>query len=467
MKAWICLAIALCLGAATARAAEPPSSWKSRPATTPSPASAPATATQRLDGIAAIVNDDVVLESDVEEQLYLFLLRAQSQPDSADADSLRQQILDQLIDEKLIVTEAKRQGVTVTDAEVGKQVEEAIQEAKARMGSAATFAEQLQKENLTEEKLRDKYRNEVRRQMTAQRLVQRQIVRKPVSPAEAETYFKAHPEQFPKVPPEVRVSVIQIPVVADTVIDAKARTRALEARRRIRTGEKFAKVAAEVSEDPGSAQAGGDLGFFTRGRMDPAFEDAAFTQAIGEVGPPVRSTYGWHVLETLERDTLKAAAGRDSLEEDGKPVIEAHARHILIRVELSDADIERARKTAERAHAEALKGADFASLVKRYSRFLGPQAPDGDLGFLSLGQVQPQIRAGLDSLKVGGMSEVLTNRAGFNVFKVTDRKPERFYTLDEIHDDLPQAVGQIQFREKYEAWVKSLRAKAHVEIRKS
>jgi len=431
-----------------------------------SPAASQPKPSERLDGIAAVVNDEVVLESDVEEQLYLFLMRAQSQPDSAAVDTLRRQILEQLIDEKLIVVEAKRQGVTVPDAEVVKQVETAIQEAKGRMGSAEAFAAQLQKENLSEDKLREKYRNEIRRQMIAQRLVQKQIARKNVTPAEAEAFFNAHPDKFPKLPGEVRVAVVQIPVSPDSASDRKGRARALEVRKRLVAGERFAKVAAEVSEDPGSAQGGGDLGFFGRGRMDPAFDEAAFTQKPGEIGPPVQSAFGWHIIQVIDRDTVKTAARRDSLDEEGEPVVETHARHILIRVEVGEADVARAKAIADKARAEALKG-DFAVVVKRYSRFQGAQSPNGDVGFLSLGQLQPQIRAGLDTVKIGDVSEVLPNRAGFNIFKVLDRKPERAYTLEEIRDELPQAVSNIQFREKYEAWVKGLRSKAHIEIRKT
>ena len=220
---------------------------------------------QRLDGIAAVVNDEVVLQSEVEEQLYLFMLRSQMKPDSSVVDTLRHDILDQLIDEKLIVAEAKRQGVTVTDVEVNQQADQALREAKERLGSPEAFAEQLQRENLTEERLREKYRGEVRRQMLAQRLVQKQIVRKPVSPVEATTYFTAHPDKFPKMPAEVRVSVIQIPATADSVTNSKARARASAARLRVVAGEKFAKVAAELSEDTGSARSGGDLGFLVRG----------------------------------------------------------------------------------------------------------------------------------------------------------------------------------------------------------
>ena len=424
-------------------------------------------AAQRLDGIAAVVNDEVVLQSDVEEQLYLFMMRAQAEPDSTVADTLRRQILDQLIDEKLIVAEAKRQSVTVPDAEVNKQVDQAIKEAKERMGSAEAFAAQLQRENLTEAKLREKYKGEVRRQMLAQRLVQKQIARKTVTATEAEAYFKAHPDKFPKLPGEVHVAVIQIPVAPDSARDVKARAEAAKARQRIVAGEKFAKVAAEVSDDPGSARSGGDLGYFTRGQLDPAVEDAAFSQKIGVVSAPVRSPVGYHLVEVLDRDTLKTAAKRDSVDEQGRPVIEAHARHILVRVEVTEADVERARKKAERVRAEAAKGGDFAQLVSRYSEYKGPSSAGGDLGFLSLGNLQPQIRGALDSLAVGQISRVLVNRAGFNIFRMIEKRPERAYTLEEIRGELPQAVGTIQFREKYDAWVKGLRAKAHIEYRSS
>ena len=76
-----------------------------------------------------------------------------------------------------------------------------------------------------------------------------------------------------------------------------------------------------------------------------------------------------------------------------------------------------------------------------------------------------QIRAGLDTLEVGQVSETLENPAGFNVFKLTDRKPERPYQLEEIRQQLPDVVGQMKFKERYDEWIKGLRAKAVVEIR--
>ena len=424
-----------------------------------------ASSAQELDRIAAVVNDEVVLQSDVDEQVYLFLQRSNTQPDSALVDTLRRQVLDQMISEKLIVAEAKRQGITVSPTEVSRQVDQAISDARQRLGSEEAFRAQLARENLTEDKLRDKYRTEVERQMLAQRLVQKQLPPHDVTQTEAETYWKANPDKFPKMPAQLRLSVIQIPVTADSASLAQGRRETLAARKRIQGGEKFAKVAAEVSQDPGTAKAGGDLGFFTRGTMDPAFEEAAFSLKLNTLSEPIQTTFGWHLIEALERDTLRTAAGKDSIGPDGQKMLEVHARHILIRVQLTDADAERARKLAEHVCSEARKGTDFAALVRRYSHYSGKSGEGGDIGFVATAGLQENIRKGLDSLETGQVSEPLANAVGYNIFKVVDRQPERAYTLDEIRKELPQAVGEIKQRERYDAWVKTLRAKAHVEIR--
>ena len=114
----------------------PPPAAKGGPAS-PAPGSGVESGAQELDRIAAVVNDEVVLQSDVDEQVYLFLQRNNAQPDSALVDTLRRQVLDQMISEKLIVAEAKRQGLTVSPTEVERQVDQAIAEAHAS-GSAAT-----------------------------------------------------------------------------------------------------------------------------------------------------------------------------------------------------------------------------------------------------------------------------------------------------------------------------------------
>ena len=306
--------------------------WKSVPVVMLALLAASPLAAQRLDGIAAVVNNEVVLESDVEEQLGAFLNQTRLRPDSLLADTLRRQVLEQIIDDKLVVAEARRQGITVGESDVKRQLDQAIAQKKEEMGGEAAFVEQLKAENITEAKLRDKYRAEIERLAIRNRLLDRLFPRKPLPAAAAEAFFKSHPEKFPKFPAELRLAVIQLPPTPDSAEDARGRAAVLAVRKRIVGGEKFAKVAAEISQDPSSSKSGGDLGFFAQGTMDPALEQAAFSIKTGLLSEPVRTPYGWHILETLERDTLKSAGGRDSLDRDGKPLLEAHVRHILVRV---------------------------------------------------------------------------------------------------------------------------------------
>jgi peptidyl-prolyl cis-trans isomerase SurA len=441
------------------------------PAPTPKPSATPPAPVKRaddqtLDAIAAMVDDEPVLQSDVEEQLYLFLQRANAPMDSAEVDTLRRQILDQLIDERLVLAEAKRQGITVTAGEIDKAVDAEIANTVERLGGEEAFARQLQEENTDLASLKERYRAELEKQALVERVVRKSVVRRTNIPqAEAEKYFLANRDKFPRVPPQLRLQVLQLVPSADSTAVAEALRRTKALAQRIRAGEKFAKVAQEASEDPTSSKSGGDLGFFRRGEMEPSFENAAFTLPIGRLSEPVRTKYGWHLIEVIERDTVQTAAGRDSLE-DGRPLAEAHVRHILLRVQVTEADARRSYELAQKVRGmAAAPNADFGALVKRYSQYGGQTGPDGDVGFVPVTQLPPNIRAGLQDLAPGGVSEVLQSAQGFNVFRVVDTKPARDYEIAEIAKELPGAVAQQMFLEKREAWVKTLRAKAQIEYR--
>jgi peptidyl-prolyl cis-trans isomerase SurA len=158
-------------------------------------------------------------------------------------------------------------------------------------------------------------------------------------------------------------------------------------------------------------------------------------------------------------------AGRDSLDEGGTPLIEAHVRHILIHLTPTKEDVARTEALARHVRDEARKGTDYGTLVRRYSRYQGPANADGDVGFVSLASLQPQIRSGIDTLEAGQVSDVLTNQSGFNLFKLVERHPERAYTVEEVRDQLPDFVANLQRQDRFEAWMKTLRAKSQIEYR--
>jgi peptidyl-prolyl cis-trans isomerase SurA len=209
-------------------------------------------------------------------------------------------------------------------------------------------------------------------------------------------------------------------------------------------------VAQEVSEDPATRNSGGDLGFFGHGDVDSSFERTAFALKPGQMSDVVETSFGFHVIRVEEVDTTRH---------------EVHARHILIRVPVTPADEQRATALANKVYDEASKGMDFGALVRKYSKFRGPQDPNGDLGFVPVTAFSPDFRAALDSLEIGQVTPPLKNPQGLHIFKVLDRHGERPYELDEIRSQLPELVRQVKLTKQYDTWVAGLRTKARVEIR--
>ncbi len=410
----------------------------------------PAARDERIDGVLATVNDEVILASEVDEQLYLYLNQNRARPDSAGVQQLRREILDRVIEEKVIVSEAKRQNITLPDAEVEKSVTEAVNDVKKRLGSEAAFRSELAREGITEEDLRKRYREDVSRQMMAQALLRKQLGKVEVTPAEATTYYIAHPSEFPKRPAALRAQVIQLPVEADSLARRTARQRAVDTSARIKKGEPFSRLAQELSEDQATAGSGGDLGWFKRGALDSTFEKAAFKVPVGQVSGVVETSYGYHLIKVEEADPAKG---------------EIHARHILFRLAPTEKDAARVQKKIEEVRTQAVKGVDFGTLARRYSKYKGPAGPDGDLGFLPVTAFTPEFRAALDTLETGQVSPSLLNPQGWNLFKIVDREGERAYRVDEIQQELPDLVRQAKLKTQYEAYVADLRTKATIEYR--
>jgi peptidyl-prolyl cis-trans isomerase SurA len=405
----------------------------------------------RMDGVAATVAGEPIFDSEVDEQVYLFFMQQGQQPDSLAALSVRKDVLDRLIDEKLIVQEAKRKQVVVADSEVDHQVSDAIADAKNRLGGEQGYAAELAKEGISEADLRERYRGEIRRQLLANQLLRKELnLKMEVSPAEAEAYFKANPSDFPKRPEEVGIAVIQIPIEPESSAVLSARNRAQALLDRVRKGESFTRVAQEASEDPGTRASGGDLGFFGHGDLDSTFEQVAFQLKPGQISDLVRTPFGYHIIKVEEVDAAKQ---------------QIHARHILIRVAPQEADQKRAETLANSVYDQAKKGADFGDLVRRYSQYKGPSGPGGNLGFLPLTAFPADFRQTLTQLPIGGVSPPLSGPQGYNIFKMLDRHPERTYTYDEVKDQLPDLVRQVKLKKQYDSWVAGLRTRTQIEYK--
>ncbi|NLA10573.1 MAG: foldase [Firmicutes bacterium] len=194
--------------------------------------------------------------------------------------------LEGLVFRQLIIQEAKKCGVTVSDEEIDAEIDTVIGE--HFMGAKEQFDSFLAQQGYSLQMIQDNARINI----MARKIVEADLE---ISEADALEYFNENKENY-DIPEEVRARHILV----------KTEEEALEAISRLEKEEDFAELAKELSTDPGSKDQGGDLGFFPRGRMVKEFEEVAFALGDGERSEPVKSTHGYHIIETLERKEGRA-----------------------------------------------------------------------------------------------------------------------------------------------------------------
>ena len=249
-----------------------------------------------LPDVVATVEGQDIKKDELEKALVAALSRQGIPADQLPANQKAQgykMLLNDLITEKLVTKRAA--GIEVKDEDINAQLEQL----RSRFPTPEAFQEQLTKSGQTVEKMREDIRSYLRQQ----NWVQDQVKDAPKpSDADAEEFYTKNPEQFKK-PEQVRASHILIAVPADAneaqVGEKKKAAEAIAAR--VKGGEAFDKLAAELSEDPSAKQNSGDLNFFSREQMVPEFSEAAFGMKKGDISDPVKSQFGFHVIQVTDR----------------------------------------------------------------------------------------------------------------------------------------------------------------------
>jgi len=233
-----------------------------------------------------------------------------------------------------------------------------------------------------------------------------------VSEEEVRAYYREHPDDFKK-PPKVSLKYIAIPKVPSAADSAKLRMRLDEIISELKSGADFAELAKEYSDDPGSADKGGDLGYFTRGTMVKAFEDAAFKLKVGEISAPVKTDFGWHIIKLEDR---RRREGKE----------EIRARHILLKDEPSRETLDLLEQKADTLLQKLRKGAKIEELAAADTTLRV-----GDTGFFGKGSFIPGIGRVSESM----VKFIFEKKPGYVM-------PRPYQTEDEIY------VMQISERKK-------------------
>jgi peptidyl-prolyl cis-trans isomerase C len=245
--------------------------------------------------IVAKVNGEAVERWELENAIHALEGRAGAQIPPDKRDEILRGLLDQLVRFHVLVQESRARKLEVSDAELDAR----LAEIKKGFPNDQAFQQELASQGLTVEQLRFQARST----MQVSKLVDAEIKPKiSVQETDVDAFYKENVEKF-KQAESVHASHIMIglPPNADAPTKQQARAKAQQVLKEVRAGGDFGKLAAENSNDPGSAAKGGDLGFFPKGQMEPAFETAAFALKPGAVSGIVETSFGFHIIKVLER----------------------------------------------------------------------------------------------------------------------------------------------------------------------
>jgi len=400
--------------------------------------------TEKLDGIVAVLDGDVILRSELERQVATVQAQYANNPQQLPPRAeLERQVLDRLIMSKLQVARADETGIRIADSEIDQTLGQIA--AQNRM-DVDQLRQAITRQGMSWEQFRHNVHDESLIQKLRQRVVQSRVQ---VSDTEIELLLKNGGVQRG----QLHLGHIQItlPDGASPEQIAAAQAKAEDVARQIRDGMDFAAAAIRYS-DAQNALDGGDLGWRSYDELPPAFAEIAEKLQIGQSAPPVRGPNGFHIIKLIERR-----------EATSDLVTEYHARHILVRItEIVSAA--QAEKTIRDLRARILAGEDFAKLAKEFSNDTGTANLGGDMGWFVKGAYGSKIAEMLTETKVGEISEPFLSDAGWHILEpLATRTEDR--TAEAERDKARQTLGSRKAEEEYGNFLRQIRAEAYIEIR--
>lgn len=401
-----------------------------------------------IDGIAAVVGEEIILESEVDEEFYIYQVRTGASVPASEGERIRGEIVREMIDEMLLVAKAHRDSVFLTEGELSAEIDRRVSELRDRHGSDDALEAALATEGITLDELKEIYRDDIERRLLAEKVVRNEVHSKiDVTWGEVSDYYEENRDEVGSVPEAFRLAGILVSPKPSEFAKRAAIERMNAARQRLEGGEAFEDVARELSDDASAAR-GGDLGTFGRGAMVPEFEEAAFALEPGEISGIVPSRFGFHIIRVTE-------VSAD----------EVHAWHILARVVPGPEDAERARARAESLRQLSVSGADFETLAAEYSDDETSGSNGGVLGWFRAGEMAPAISEAVAGLSVGGLAPVVAGDGGYYVIKLLEHEEERIASLDEVREDLRDYIYGLKAEEAYTALMERLSQEIFIDVR--
>jgi len=402
---------------------------------------------QIIDGIAAIVNDNLVLRSDVSQLVGMAAIRRNLDPvrDQATLLKMQEEILQSLIDQKIILEMAKLDSVEVEEKEVNQALDQQMESFVANAGSEAR-AEEMLGQSL--KSFRREFWSDMKDRLITEKYQQQLMSSITISKKEVVDFFNTYRDSIPDFPTMVKLRHLLVPVKPGERSRRNALAKLDSIRQRILAGEAFEDLAERYSQDPGSSQNGGSLGLVRRGSLVPEFESVAFTLPVGEISTPVESPFGYHLIQTQEKMGDKI-----------------RVRHILITPQITEEDESRAYRYALGLMDSARTLDDFINLVKRYSEDEKTKDIGGDLGWINpKNSPIPEIAQVINLLELNQCSRPVRSSFGYHLFWLEGIKPGGKPNLKDHWPEIEAMALNQKRMEWYSKWISDARERIFIQI---
>ena len=403
---------------------------------------------EQVESIAAIVDGKVILKSEVMEAI----LQAQTSPSFAKMSITEQQkqVLQSMIDDKVILARADKDSIVVTEAEVRARVDSHI----AMLASRQKMdMKQLEKAiraqaGLSLAQYREQLSGQIRDQMLTARIRQRHIG--PVEPTrkEVETFYAQFKDSLPRQYNSIHVSHIQLKIKPNQgIIDsvqrlAKAIVDSLD------QGIAWDVLVRRHSQDS-LATKGGDLGYFRKGVLEPEYERAAWKLALGQyTDAPVKTRFGWHLIRIL-----------------GKKDDEVRTAQIVLRTIPSLQDSQQVIALIDSLRALAIAGAPFGDLARKFSQDEETNWKNGSLGWMERGELDSAYQQVIANLDAGQVGEKVKIEDSWHIFKLDETKALRELTIDDDYLKIEEFASNNIANQKLAKLVERWRKEVFIEIR--
>jgi peptidyl-prolyl cis-trans isomerase SurA len=400
-----------------------------------------------LDRVVAIVDDDIVLDSELQQRMMTINEQiAQSGTQAPPQEIILQQVLERLISERLQLNMGYNAGIRITDEELNAAI---TRVAQSNGLTITQYITDIQSRGGTIAVVREEIRNE----MVIRRVQQGKVMRRiRISEQELDNFLTSEEGRF-LISPDVNIGQILLSVPTGS---SKNDTDGILARaQKLQTdtanGTDFRQLAIANSADQSALQ-GGDLGWRKMAQLPGVFIDAVEQLELGQVSDPIRSDAGYHLLKLYERRG------------GGKQLIEQHfARHILLKPnQIRDEQATIAELNGLRE--QVLAGEEFAKLSKQLSEDPGSALKGGELGWSTPGMFVPEFEETMNSIALNEISAPFASQFGWHILQVTERRDQDF-SSEILRNRAQNMLRERKYEEELQVWLQEIRDEAFIEIK--